>query len=244
MVLINLLTRNTAVEKENHVALLQRELKQLEYKLKQANDQVAELTKRLEMQSSKTRQLIAGWKLELQDRENSLDKQLKEKDKQLNDICAELIHFEATLKKERNSIVQQLNEKDKKIKEQDRRIKEQEKHIKALNSANERLLESLHESRVSSSPPSSPASPSSLSSSPSATSPSGLLNNNNIVFSPHYKHIRHNGNTSSPRTVRFSEDVRDNEEKKPTPKSAIRIRKISLPAYRLPEDEEDIVRYC
>ncbi|XP_071948130.1 uncharacterized protein [Antedon mediterranea] len=270
MVLINLLTRNHAVvEKENHVALLQREIKHLEYKLRQRNDQVEDLTKRLEMQSSKTKQLIAGWKLQLQDKENTLEKQLQEKDTQLNHICAELIHFEATLKRERSCIVNQLNERDRKIKEQNRRIKEQEREIKALNSANERLLESLHESRISSSPPSSPASPSSLSSSPpvmsptspaamfstspamfstspvkSPTSPPGVLLNNNDVFPTKYTHIRHTGRSSSPRTVRFSEDVLDNEEKKVTPKPAIRVRKISLPAYRLPENEEDIVRYC
>ena len=236
----------------------------------------------MELQKTRTRQLIAGWKIRLQEGDEKVIKCAREKDVQFTELVSELMFIEGCLKKERKDIVEKLNKRDSRIKELESTVKKQQRQIDALNKANENLLGSLHDMRLESpdpSPcPSPPTSPipeyrheetqengrephnphmnqflqvraprqraSTVGLTPSRRRkgfPNGSIlaqnNNNDPLQHPNYH----------PHRVRFQDEVFD--EEKPTDNqfeveaSDLRIRKISLPAYRLPTDDEDSIRF-
>lgn len=295
--LFYLLILHLQLENENH---------QLRARLEQAEHTVAEMAHQMELQKTSCRQLIAGWKLKLQEGEEKLTAHSSEKDTQLSNLLSQLMYFEGNLKRERAGIEEEMNRKNARIQELDKTVKHQQKQIDALNRANERLLTSLHqtlevnnhhspdddsESEETSSDSSHDSCPSS-SGTPTTFNPIPLVARSRKVSMPALMsngmpppsmmnhHRRHrpsrpvsvlqqkqrqnlvaNGGLSSPassspdaprRRVRFGPDVetstKDEEVAEDTDsdnemKKRGRLRKISLPAYRLPTDEEGSIRY-
>ena len=101
----------------------------------------------MDLQKTRTRQLLAGWKIKLEESEDKVVMQAQEKDIQFTDLISDLMYFEGCLKRERQDIVVKMSDKDRRIRELERLVQKQEKQINALNKANEKLLSSLHDTR-------------------------------------------------------------------------------------------------
>ncbi|XP_038063634.1 uncharacterized protein LOC119734288 isoform X2 [Patiria miniata] len=246
--------------------------------------------RQMELQKTRTRQVIAGWKLRLQEGDEKVIQVAREKDEQFTELVSELMFIEGCLKKERREIVEKLNKRDLKIKQLEQTVKKQQKQIHALNKANEKLIGSLHDIRLET-PDSSP--------SPSPVPDSGpeeepCMENGEGLHSPHLgQFLRPGGMVPRQRasTVELLPSRRDRDRRRGIPNGSIlapnnnnkpqldsdphqqphqhrvrfqdevfeedsprkdfldvepmdmRIRKISLPAYRLPTDEEDSIRF-
>ncbi|XP_077986595.1 disabled homolog 2-interacting protein-like [Glandiceps talaboti] len=121
---------------------LQQEVDSLKEKLETANRTIEQFTKQMEMQKNGTKQLIAAWKLRLEEGEQKLAQQTKERDNEMREIISNLMFLEGNLRKEQQTIMKRLNEKDK-------IIEKQEKRINSLNSANIKLVEALNKIRNS-----------------------------------------------------------------------------------------------
>ena len=288
---------------------LENENRQLRSKLEQAETTISEMGNQMELQKTRTRQLIAGWKLKLEEGEDKMAAHSKEKDEQLASLLSQLMFFEGCLKKEREEIMEEIKSKNVKIYDLEKTVKHQKRQIDALNRANERLLTSLHdtvngrtgddgeESDDSSSSNSSSGSHSSNDSRgshgssansqvsshikmarrkasmpaaftmrvPNGSSTPIISNHNNHRPLRQRKNAGLNGipvipslnqfssDSASPesprRRVRFDPGVQNNNSGEDShsgeemTKKAGRLRKISLPAYRLPTDEEGSIRY-
>ncbi|XP_072014624.1 uncharacterized protein [Amphiura filiformis] len=271
---------------------LENENRQLRSRLEQSEHTMSEMSHQMELQKSRTRQLIAGWKIKLQEGEDKMVAHSKEKDDQLASLLSQLMYFEGCLKREREDITEELLSKTVKISDLEKTVKHQKKQIDALNRANERLLTSLHDtmngrtgdaSDESSSDDDSSSSSSNNSpvpmmvrrkaSMPAAVTLTKLTNGNISNYSrPRQRkgvangstptiHIVHvdspdqqlSSDSTSPeltrRRVHFEPHLQNNNRGEDTDsdenkrKRNVRLRKISLPAYRLPSDEEGSIRY-
>ncbi|XP_072177134.1 uncharacterized protein [Diadema setosum] len=123
---------------------LENEVKLLREKLSSAQQTLGEMGHQMDLQKTRTRQLLAGWKIKLEESEDKVMTQAQEKDRQFTDLISDLMYFEGCLKKERQEILTQMDDKDRKIRELQRLVHRQEKQISALNRANEKLISSLH----------------------------------------------------------------------------------------------------
>ncbi|XP_041481002.1 uncharacterized protein LOC121428455 isoform X2 [Lytechinus variegatus] len=126
---------------------LESEVKLLREKLAAAQTTLGEMGHQMDLQKTRTRQLLAGWKLKLEESEDKIMSQAHEKDSQFTDLISDLMYFEGCLKRERQEIVSKLGDKDRRIRELERQVMKQEKQINALNKANEKLISSLHDTR-------------------------------------------------------------------------------------------------
>lgn len=126
---------------------LESEVKLLREKLASAQQTLGEMGHQMDLQKKGTRQLLAGWKLKLEESEDKVMSQVHEKDSQFTDLISDLMYFEGCLKRERQEIVSKLGDKDRRIRELERHVMKQEKQINALNKANEKLISSLHDTR-------------------------------------------------------------------------------------------------
>ena len=290
----------------SYILQLENENRQLRSRLEQAEKTISEMGNQMELQKTRTRQLIAGWKLKLEEGEDKMAAHSKEKDEQLASLLSQLMFFEGCLKKEREEIMEEIKSKNVKIHDLEKTVKHQKRQIDALNRANERLLTSLHdtmngrtgddgeESDDSSASASSSGSHSSVNDSrhhgsspntqvashvkmarrkasmpaaftmrvPNGSSTPIISNQNNHRPLRQRKTAGLNGvpslnqfssDSASPesprRRVRFDPGVQNNNSGEDShsgeemTKKAGRLRKISLPAYRLPTDEEGSIRY-
>ncbi|XP_022085267.1 uncharacterized protein LOC110976370 [Acanthaster planci] len=267
---------------------LEKEIGVLKRRLRDANDIIEDMGRRMELQKTRTRQLITGWKLRLQEGDEKVLQVAQEKDAQLTELVSELMFIEGCLKKERKEILEKLNKRDSKIRQLEQTVKKQQRQIDALNKANEKLLGSLHEIRLEtpdSSPSPSPVPDSTPEEEPCVENgerphnphltqflrPEGMVPRqraSTVELLPSLRRDRrrgipngsilaHNNNKShlepdphhqpQQHRVRFQDEVfeeglprKDCLDVEPVD---MRIRKISLPAYRLPTDDEDSIRF-
>ncbi|XP_033643225.1 uncharacterized protein LOC117303196 [Asterias rubens] len=267
---------------------LEKEISVLHNRLREAHGIIDDMGKQMELQKTRTRQLIAGWKIRLEEGDEKVLKCSREKDTQFTDLVSELMFIEGCLKKERKEIVEKLSKKDSKIKELETTVRKQQRQIDALNKANEKLLGSLHDMSLESpdtspftSPrPSPPPSPipeyhpdqthengrgghnphmdqfMEMRSSPRhRASTVGFMPSrrrkgfpNGSILATNNNEPPQNSHPHPPHRVRFQDEVFEEEE--PTdsqfsiePTDPRIRRKISLPAYRLPTDDEDSIRF-
>ncbi|XP_070582017.1 ras GTPase-activating protein nGAP-like [Ptychodera flava] len=119
---------------------LEHEIRTLKEKLEAADETITLDKKQMEMQKIRTKQLIASWKLRLEEGEQKIAKQAQQMDNDMKEIVSNLMFLEGELRKEQRTIVKKLVEKDKVI-------ARQEQKINALNSANLKLVEALNKLR-------------------------------------------------------------------------------------------------
>ncbi len=116
------------------------EIKALKRKLKIAETIISNTKVQMELQRVRTRQLITGWKLRLNQGEEHLNTHKKVLDEQMKRIVSELYFFEGKLRKEKIQIQADINERD-------RVIEQQQEIINKLLQANYNLTRAFKSTR-------------------------------------------------------------------------------------------------
>ncbi|CAH1272017.1 RASAL2 [Branchiostoma lanceolatum] len=133
---------------QEEATALRDEVSSLKDKLQATEESESTVRHQMDMQKKHTKQLMAAWKLRLQEGEDKLHRQKLENDKQLRDIAANLMFLEGQFQKEQKVIVGKLKHKDRLIEEKDRIIEQQQKTVEALKAANDRLVHGLSQLRL------------------------------------------------------------------------------------------------
>ncbi|XP_002732385.1 disabled homolog 2-interacting protein-like [Saccoglossus kowalevskii] len=119
---------------------LLQEIETLRKKLGAANSTIEQTNQQMELQKIRTRQLIAAWRLRLDEGDDKLARESKRRDTEMKEVTSKLMYLEGALRKEQRSIINMLSEKDK-------LIGNQQRQINSITTANVRLMDALNKLR-------------------------------------------------------------------------------------------------